>query len=503
MTSLTRMSAAFSKWTAEILGHPALMITLVLGPFLVLLAFGQGVEVNGPRPRTLIVEPAESAGPIQPLPEELNDHIKVVGQTRDVAWAREQLRQGKVDAVAVIPPDPMTAIENGERVPIQIAINEIDPVNRGWANAYLNDQVAELNQRTIAKAITEAQGSLGDIQKGVDQARPLLDALRNGQGDLQLARTQLQQIEALLDPITVAVNNANTALRGASFVIPGLSRTSDQSEKLQRSLDDLRSNVQRINQTLGSGSGSLPTPQEIEDIDRQLQGLNETAATVQDIPPEVLSAPFKLDLDNVAPTAPTFTAFYSPAVLALLLQHLAITLGALSMARVRSLNLMDLLRVAPVRASELVAGNYLSYGLICAFASAVLVGLTALLLNVPVLGSYAALAGGLALLVACSLGLGFIVAMLSRSEQQAAQVAMLVLLASVFFSGFIFGIDRISWPARVISFALPSTYAIRIFQDVMLRGLVRHPSDFAVLGVAAVVLFVASVGLFRRELGRA
>src|SRR4051812_13500769 len=100
MTSLTRVSAAFSKWSAEILGNPWLMVTLVLGPFLVLLAFGQGVEVNGPKPRTLIVEPAQDTGPIQPLPEELNDHIQVVGQTKDVNWAREELRQGRVDAVA-------------------------------------------------------------------------------------------------------------------------------------------------------------------------------------------------------------------------------------------------------------------------------------------------------------------------------------------------------------------------------------------------------------------
>src|SRR6185369_4531634 len=272
---------------------------------------------------------------------------------------------------------------------------------------YLNDQVAELNQKTIAKAITEAQGSLGDIQKGVAQARPLLEALRTGQGDLQAARTQVQEIQGLLDPIAAGVSNANAALRGASFVVPGLSRTSDQGEKLQRSLNDLRSSIDRMNQALSSNSGSLPTPEEIDRIDQQLNDLNETASTVQNIPPDVLSAPCQLQLDNVSPTAPTFTSFYSPAVLALLIQHLAITLGALSMARVRSLNLMDLLRVAPVRGSEWIAGNYLSYGLICAFASAALAGLTMFFLGVPVLGSYVALTGGLALLVACSLGVGF------------------------------------------------------------------------------------------------
>ena len=80
--SLTRTMAFFSKWMAEIIRQPALMFTLIVGPFLVLLAFGQGVDIGGTRPRTIVVRPENAQGEIQPLPDELNAHIEVVGAPR-------------------------------------------------------------------------------------------------------------------------------------------------------------------------------------------------------------------------------------------------------------------------------------------------------------------------------------------------------------------------------------------------------------------------------------
>lgn len=62
MRPITRTLAFFSKWMAEVVRQPALMVSLVAGPFLVLLAFGQGVDVGGIRPRIIVVEPATNGG---------------------------------------------------------------------------------------------------------------------------------------------------------------------------------------------------------------------------------------------------------------------------------------------------------------------------------------------------------------------------------------------------------------------------------------------------------
>ncbi|MEO6397255.1 MAG: ABC transporter permease [Tepidiformaceae bacterium] len=483
---------------AEIVRQPALMFTLIVGPFLILLAFGQGVDIGGPRPRTIVVRPVDAQGEIQPLPEELNAHIEVVGETSDLAQARRELEKGHADVVAVLPPDPIAVIRRGEHIPIQILTNEIDPVTKSYAKAYLGDQVAELNQRTIAKAIAEAQASVADVLKVLNEARPVLNSLRANQGNLQSARTQVSDVKRILEPLGAAATAADTAARSVKFVIPGFGNAAEQTKRLDQLVKDLNVTVTKLDNQLNGTSGGFSLS-DLDDINSTLTTIEQTAKDIQTIPPEVLSAPFQLRLENVAPFVPTFTGFYAPAVLALLLQHLAITLGALSMARIRLIGLMDLLRTSPVRPSEVVIGNYLSYGTLCAVAGAVLVALTVVLLDVPVFGSYALVAVALGLLIATALGVGFFISMISSSEQQAAQISMLILLGSIFFSGFVFSIDRIAWPIRAVSYALPSTYAIRTMQDVMLRGTLRKPEDLYILAGTALFFFLVTILLFKRE----
>ena len=230
-----------------------------------------------------------------------------------------------------------------------------------------------------------------------------------------------------------------------------------------------------------------------------LQSISQTARQLNSTPADMLAAPFQLDLRNVAPWIPNGTGFYAPAALVLILQHLGITLGALSMTRVRLLGLMELFQTSPVKPAEVTVGSYLSYGTLCVIAGGALVGLMLGLLGVPVFGPPLALAVTLLLLIAASVGIGLVISLVSSSEQQAAQAAMLILIASVFFSGFLVALDTISWPVRIVSYLLPATYAIQTLDDVMLRGVFHNGFDVGMLSAFAAFFFLASVWLFRRE----
>ena len=91
-------------------------------------------------------------------------------------------------------------------------------------------------------------------------------------------------------------------------------------------------------------------------------------------------------------------------------------------------------------------------------------------LGVPFLGSPAELAGVVALLVLASLGLGLFISVISDSERQAVQLSLLLLLASVFFSGFVISIDQFQPIVRDAAYLLPVTHGIQLIQDVLLRG---------------------------------
>lgn len=207
---------------------------------------------------------------------------------------------------------------------------------------------------------------------------------------------------------------------------------------------------------------------------------------------EVIASPLKLEARNTAPSSPTFVAFFAPAILALVLQHLAITLTALSMIRERTSGAMDLYRVSPVHGLELLVGKYLAYGVLTLVIAAFLVALLTVPLNIPLVGDRFALSRLVLLLTFASLGLGLLISLVADSERQAVQLAMLVLLASMFFSGFILPIEEFREPVRYVAYALPVTYGVALFQDLMLRGGGGVPAWYEVallaIGVALFVL---------------
>ena len=216
----------------------------------------------------------------------------------------------------------------------------------------------------------------------------------------------------------------------------------------------------------------------------------EAAASA--IPADVVSAPTEARLVNLSPQAPTVTSFFGPAVLALILQHLAVSLVAMSLVRERSSGVMELFRISPVTAAEVLAGKVLAYGLL----GFVVAGLTMVLLvnflGVPSFADTGTLALVVGLLLLASLGLGLFIAVVSDSERQAVQLSLLTLLASVFFSGFVLSIDQFTPPVRALAYALPVTHGIQLLQDLMLRGTTTH------LWQAGALVVIAAVTLSQR-----
>jgi ABC-2 type transport system permease protein len=146
-------------------------------------------------------------------------------------------------------------------------------------------------------------------------------------------------------------------------------------------------------------------------------------------------------------------------------------------------------------------GKFLTYfGLVLAVHLAV-AAVLAVFLGASVAGGWPGVVLALVLLTAASLGLGFLIFALASSPLQAVQIAMLLLIASAFFTGFIFPLSDMAQPGRGLSYLLPTTYGIRALQDVMIRGEGVSAFDAAALLVfAAVCLGLARFFVGRRKL---
>jgi ABC-2 type transport system permease protein len=225
-----------------------------------------------------------------------------------------------------------------------------------------------------------------------------------------------------------------------------------------------------------------------------------TQAGASPIPPEVISAPTKPDPLDVAPTPPGVVAFFGPAVLALILQHMGVSLSSISLTRERFGGIIEMLRVAPVAVSELLAGKTLALLIFLSMTAAALVALLVGALSVPLLGPPAYVALTVALLAFASIGLGLAVSSLADSERHAVQMSLLILLTSVFFGGFALNLNQFATPIQMLSNVLPVTHGIKLAQDLFLRGQLIDTWRLGALAVMGTVFFLIAWILSRRTM---
>lgn len=231
-----------------------------------------------------------------------------------------------------------------------------------------------------------------------------------------------------------------------------------------------------------------------------LARLGSTASPAPSVKPEIVARPFRAAVRDRAAIDPTLLIFFTPAVLALVLQHLGITLTALSMVRERLSGAIDMFRVAPIGAVELLIGKYVAYAILGLAVAVVVVLGTTNGLHLPFLGSLESFALAVFLLTFASLGLGLLISLVADSERQAVQLSMLVLLASVFFSGFVLPVHEFREPVRSLAYLLPVTYGIEIFQQEMLRGHQRELWMQPALALIGTALFMLSAARMHRVL---
>jgi ABC-2 type transport system permease protein len=225
--------------------------------------------------------------------------------------------------------------------------------------------------------------------------------------------------------------------------------------------------------------------------------LAEALEDVPDADPALLVSPFTVETASVVEPPESQAAYYAPGVMILLVQHLALTFAALSLVRERELGITEMYRVSPLSTREAMSGKYLSF-LLLGLSLAALLTVAMALLGVEIQGPIWSFGLTVALVIVASLGLGFALSGLARSDSQAVQYSMVVLLVSIFFTGFVLPLDQLTVPIRWVSLLVPGTYGIAGVQDVVFRGETASPLVIVGLAVYALVMgFLAWLALRR------
>lgn len=477
----------FRREISDLTRQRMLVLLTILGPFLILLAFGAGYRDERLVLRTLFVGPDDDSyrALIDEYGDRFEEFIDSQGYTTDVVSAGGQLDRGEVDAVVIFPTDPMADILNGNRSQVTVIHDQINPLQRVAVEFAVRIATDEVNQAVVEQILLRAQ------QESLPYRESLTVISQRRQELIDAAGTDEQEA---LTALSSAVEDLQGQTSALDVFWEEYGNESDREQFLR-----FRDELDRTAEELDGVSGGITDVQQRR-LGERLERLEESAALVGDVQPSVLARPFFSRTETLSSGEIDQTDFFGAAAVALLLQHLAMSLGALTFVRDRALGLFELIRVGPVGASETLLGKMLAFFTVGVVVAATLLGAIHYLLGVPMAGEVFWLVAITALLLVASIGIGFVVSLLSKSDTQAVQYAMLILLASLFFSGFFIDHERfrtlISGAARF----LPVTSAISGLQDVMLRGVAPESVDLRTLLGLALGSSALSWYLLRREL---
>ncbi|MET0662148.1 MAG: ABC transporter permease [Ilumatobacteraceae bacterium] len=474
------------KELAEILRQPRLLVLLVVGPFVLLLLFGTGYSQNTIRLHTLFVGEQGSIyeETLSTSSDQLNEFVENEGFVSDKDAALRSLEDGDVDLVVVFPDDPLAQVTAGEQATIEVFDREMDPIQRTAIAIAARLAVQEVNATVLSTFASAAQEGLAPAASIAGSVLAIAeDVNARDPADPEVA-SLLAEAEGQLDDLSAAINGSADLL---NRLAPDTADTA--------ALSEASAVVDSLQQQAASADGF-----DSETFVADARSMAETTEQLTTIDPAVLVRPFTVENSSVIATDIDPTDYFTPAALALLLQHLALTFAALSLVRDRSTGLFELLRIGPLSSMQILFGKCAAYLIVGSAVAAALTASATFWLGVPFSGEVAWFAAMVVGVLLASLALGMVLSSVSSTESQAVQFAMLTLLAGMFFSGFILGLDNLAYPVKYISWTLPVTYGIRSFQTVMLLG--EPPAIEDVLGLTALVVVYGSIAVFalRRSL---
>lgn len=223
--SLVRMSAFLGKEITEIMRQPRLILTLLLGPFLILLLFGVGYRNQARSLRLLFV--ADPQGPaaaqIREYASSLGAQLIFVGITADAAEAEKRLRRGEADAVVLTPDDIYGLLRNNQRVTFTLLHDEIDPLRVDYVRAFGQIYADEINRRVLQSATAAGQNSSTTFQEDIAVARATAAAIQKAlrQNDLAQARADLVRLDWMLGMVERAAGQTLGLLEGVQSSFGG------------------------------------------------------------------------------------------------------------------------------------------------------------------------------------------------------------------------------------------------------------------------------------------
>ena len=196
------------------------------------------------------------------------------------------------------------------------------------------------------------------------------------------------------------------------------------------------------------------------------------------------------------------SAVMVPSLIGLILLFIGTVITSLGVVKEREQGTLEQLAVTPLRPVDVIVGKIAPYFLVAVIDMFVVTVVGILVFDVPFRGSILMFAAYALVYLFVVLGLGVLISTVSKSQGEAIQLAIMVLLPQVMLSGMIFPLDSMAAGVRWIGYLLPLTYFVMGMRGIFLKGssVSALTPPLLVLTLMAVVILSLAILRFRRDL---
>ena len=194
--------------------------------------------------------------------------------------------------------------------------------------------------------------------------------------------------------------------------------------------------------------------------------------------------------------------FMIPGMIGMILQYMAVLLTSTAVVRERERGTIEQLIITPIRPWELIVGKLTPYVLIAFFDLIEVLILGMLVFKMPINGGISLLLALSALFLVTTLGIGLLISTVAKTQFEAMLLAFMIMLPTIFLSGFFFPLAAMPPFLQVLSYLVPLRYFLIIVRAVVLKGvgLSAMSGEVGALVIFGFVVMGLAVVRFRKRL---
>ncbi|MBI5227484.1 ABC transporter permease [Candidatus Micrarchaeota archaeon] len=512
------------------------LVPLIMFPVLMIVIFGY---TSGAVPKNIpgaIVDYDNSQLSMQ-VEKELyaNQLFSIAHKVGSQEEGRKLIDSGQIKILFIIPPGFEKDINDGKTAQLSVIVDESDPSVAQITKASTLGAIQRISQTLTAQRLASIPRSAMQVQQQLQSANLIVEKIEqsNDEASKRSMDSNLREAKSLSKKTGDQVSELTLSLRNklGLIVVPnevaginpetgnelaaayGLLATSDSQaqiiqqiqiyEGLGGSTAKLAVYTQKI---YSNGMIIAANSQTKQAYASEASGLITRAqsgiADINKQTGQAMTNPIEMNVIEPYGSGRTGLDFLLPSILALIIfQGAAMGLGR-AIAGERQDGSLTRMFLTPTSNVTIIVGTLLFYLSLEIIRSSLVVVAAITFFGVTVTGGMLEIIAIISLYALGSTGVGMIISVIAKSQEQYMAIAMMINFPIIFLSGVFSPIQTLPDFLQKFASILPTTYAADALRGIMIKGfpLTAVLPDIAFLAGFSIAMIALSVILFKREI---